>query len=201
MLALTAPVPKVAELPRIDQLRPITILSQLYRLWSRVICRQQLCHLSRYLPEELTGLLAGRGSLDASMRQQFFIESHHDSRNPMAILSLDLIKCYNTVHRRRVRDLMHACAIPEVLVQQWFASLQSICRVWTFQGFCSQPYATCTGVPEGDSWSVVAMVLLDYLWIISVRRHTQDAFLAVMLTTSLGPLIVNMTTTMFHTYH
>ena len=178
MMALTAPVPKVADPPRIDQLRPITGLSQLYRLWARVTCRQLLCHLSRYMPVELTGLLAGRGPMDASMRQQFFIESNHDTHQPVAGLSLDLIKCYNTVHRRRVRDLMYACAIPNVLVDQWYASLQRLQRVWTFQGSCSQPYVTCNGVPEGDSWSVIAMVLLDYLWIIAVRTHTQDAFLA-----------------------
>ena len=178
MVAFTAPIPKTTDVPRIDQLRPITILAQLYRLWARVTCRQILCHLSRYMPVELTGLLAGRGPLDASMRQQFFIESNHDTHRPIAGLSLDLIKCYNTVHRRRVRDLMHACALPDVLVDQWFSSLQSLQRIWTFQGSCSLPYATCNGIPEGDSWSVVAMVLLDYLWIIAVKIQTPDAFLA-----------------------
>ena len=178
MMALTTPVPKVPDVPTVAQLRPITILAQLYRLWSRVICQNLLRHFSRFLPPDLTGLLVGRGPLDASMRQQFLIEQSHASRQPLAGLCLDLIKCYNTVHRSRVKRLLLACAIPEVLVDQWFSSLQRMTRIWIYQGVCSSPTATHTGVPEGDSWSVICMIMLDLLWVIAVRTESINSFLS-----------------------
>ena len=68
MVAITAPIPKTVHTPQVSEIRPITILAQLYRIWSRVICKQLTSHLSRYLPADITGLLIGRGALDSSLR-------------------------------------------------------------------------------------------------------------------------------------
>ena len=145
-------------------------MAQLYRLWSRVVCRQILSHLSRYMPADLTGLLIGRGALDATMRQQYTIECAHKSGNSIAGLCLDLIKCYNTVNRPRVMTLLIQLGIPPAIVDVWYFSLQKLCRVWIIQGRCSTLTPTCNGIPEGDSFSVVCMIALDYLWATLARR-------------------------------
>ena len=178
MMALTCPVPKVPETPLVGQIRPITLLAQLYRLWSRVICKQLLKHLSSQTPEPLTGLLQSRGPLDSVMRQQFYIEQCHHLSLPASGLSLDLVKCYNTVHRTRIYEAMLALRLPASVVDQWYHSLQVLSRVWTCQGFCSTVTPTTTGLPEGDSFSVVGMVVLDYLWILAVQACATDPFLA-----------------------
>ena len=162
MVAITVPVPKCDQ-PSLDQLQPITVLSQLYRWWARVICHQLLCHYSRYLSADLTGLLQGRGSLDAAMLQQYWIERAHFQHEHVSGLCLDLVKCFNTVHRDRVRRLLLHVGIPCAIVQQWFESIQVMTRMWTHQGFCEPPYATSTGAPEGDSFSVICMIMLDLL--------------------------------------
>ena len=178
MQAFTSPIPKVPEQPQIHQLRPITVLAQIYRLWSRVICRQLLKHLGNHMPESLTGLLYGRGPLDSALRQQFWLESCHHSDIDASGLCLDLVKCYNTINRQRVRELFLRCHLPAEIVQVWFESLQQLQRIWTIQGSCSEPYATVTGLPEGDSWSVVGMVLLDLLWVSGIDLVAPGTFVS-----------------------
>ena len=176
--ALTAPVPKIPEVPEVHQVRPITILAQLYRVWSRVLCRQLLAHLGATMPPQLTGLLANRGPLDASMRQQFFVEKCRFQAHEASGLSLDLIKCYNTISRSRVHQLLHRLKFPAQEIDQWFASIQQLSRLWTFQGWCSTLEGTCCGLPEGDTFSVVCMIVIDYLWILAVQANADDPFLS-----------------------
>ena len=126
MQALTTPVPKVAEIPQVHQLRPVTILPQLYRLWSRVVCRQLLRRLSDFMPPSLPGLLVGRGPLDAAMRQQFWLERAHHLQQHFAGLSLDLVKCFNTIHRGRVEQLLARLQIPEPIRKRWALSQQGL---------------------------------------------------------------------------
>ena len=178
LCALTAPVPKTPDTPEVHQIRPITILSQLYRVWSKVLCRQLLDHLSACMPPQLTGLLANRGPLDASMRQQFFVETCHNLGIEASGLSLDLIKCYNTISRPRVHQLLVRLGFPEPELTQWYASLQALTRVWTYQGWCSTISDTSCGIPEGDTFSVVCMLVIDYLWILAVQEGSEDPFLS-----------------------
>ena len=178
MVAITVPVPKTADTPQISQIRPITVLAQLYRVWSRVVCSQLLAHLSRYLPSELTGLLIGRGALDSTLRQQFLIEQAATRGTALSGLCLDLIKCYNTVHRKRTRSILLALGIPDVIVQMWFNSLQRLRRLWIVQGTCGDLTLTINGIPEGDSFSVICMLALDFLWVTMVRSCSVDSFLS-----------------------
>ena len=178
MVAITAPVPKTADTPQVSQIRPITVLAQLYRIWSRVICRQVLQHLSRYMPCELTGLLIGRGALDSAMRQQFLIERAASQGLDLSGLCLDLIKCYNTVHRARVKSILQALGLPEFVIHVWYQSLQRLRRLWIVQGTCGDLTTTVNGIPEGDSFSVVCMIALDFLWVTMVRARSVDSFLS-----------------------
>ena len=178
MVAITAPVPKTVHTPQVSEIRPITILAQLYRIWSRVLCKQLTCHLSRYMPSDITGLLIGRGALDSALRQQFLIETAHDRKLSLSGLCLDLIKCYNTVHRPRVCLLLRALGIPEAILEVWFQSLQRLCRLWIVQGTCGQVTPTVNGIPEGDSFSVICMIALDFLWVRMVRSSSPDSLLS-----------------------
>ena len=63
MTARTCPIPKVHGIPSPAQIRPITVMATLYRLWARVIGRQALAALSQSLPPQVTGLLAHRGPI------------------------------------------------------------------------------------------------------------------------------------------
>ena len=76
MQAKCYPLPEV-DRPQASQTRPITVLAQLYRLWSCVVSRQILAQYATYFPPGVTGMIPKRGAHDASYVQQFIIERMH----------------------------------------------------------------------------------------------------------------------------
>lgn len=74
MVARTFAVPKCTSIPSSKDIRPITVLAQVYRLWAKVVCSQLLKHYSAFLPPEIWGLLRGRGPFTASYQMQWWLE-------------------------------------------------------------------------------------------------------------------------------
>ena len=174
MLARTFPLSKVEGSPQPGQTRPISVLSQVYRIWARVCCRQIMCQLSATMPPEIQGLLSNRGPLEAAYHQQFSHESCHFANQPAGGMSIDLIKCFNTMCRRCGTLALKALNIPDHLVHQWGASIAVLSRTWVIGSDCSHPIASSNGYPEGDTWSVVVMVILSYCWVVSLKAKASQ---------------------------
>ena len=174
MLARTFPLGKVEGSPAPGQIRPISVLSQIYRIWARVCCKQILFHLSAIMPVEIQGLLFHRGPLEAAYQQQFDHESCQMFEQAAGGMSIDLIKCFNTMCRRCGSLALRALKIPELLVLQWEASIQVLTRVWELDSDCSSPIASSNGYPEGDTWSVVVMVVLAYCWVVALKSRASQ---------------------------
>ena len=129
MLAITVPIAKVMTTPAAGQIRPITVLPQLYRLWAKVCTHQILAHFAMHMPPDMTGFLKGRGPAEAYLRQQLAIELCHWRATPFAGLSIDLLKCFNTIAPWAVRKTLEWLGIPPQLTRQWFQSLQGLTRI------------------------------------------------------------------------
>jgi hypothetical protein len=173
MIAKTTPVPKVDQ-PKIHEYRPITVLAQCYRLWSKVITRVLIRTLATKMPKEVTGFLPGRGPADATYNQQFLLEWAHTSNFCLSGFALDLKRCFNTIGRKGAALIMKAVGIPHQVIQVWQASLANLTRTWTVQGLSSYPCHTNNGLPEGDPMSVTAMLAIAYAWIQQVQKSTRD---------------------------
>ena len=173
MIAKTTPVPKVDQ-PRIHEYRPITVLAQSYRLWSKVITRVLIRTLATRMPKEVTGFLPGRGPADATYNQQFLLEWAHTSNFCLSGFALDLKRCFNTIGRKGAALIMKAIGVPHQVIQVWQASLANLTRTWTVQGLSSLPCHTNNGLPEGDPMSVTAMLAIAYAWTQQVQKHTSD---------------------------
>ena len=172
MIAKTTPVPKV-EQPLIHEYRPITVLSQCYRLWSKVVTRLLIRALSNLMPKEVTGFLPGRGPADATYSQQFLLEWAHATQTCQSGFALDLKRCFNTIGRSSAAQIMMAIGIPQYVVQVWQASLGNVTRSWNVQGLSSPPCPTNNGLPEGDPMSVTAMLAIAFAWTQHVKCHTR----------------------------
>ena len=165
------PLPKTQDHPGPGQIRPITVLPQLYRLWGRVSCAQILAHLSAKMPVNITGLLHGRGPADASFQMQWLLEVAHADNEPCSGFSLDLFRCFNTIHREKSARILAALGVPPGLLSKWQHCLQHMTRSWEIFGLCSESQPTNHGLPEGDSWSVVAMLGIAFAWTQLVQQH------------------------------
>ena len=99
MWVKTCPVPKKPGLIDPSLVRPISVMSQLYRLWARVQCRHVIQHLSQKITPEITGFLPSRGPYDAIYEFQWLLEQAHNGQGHRSGISIDLLKCFNTIDR------------------------------------------------------------------------------------------------------
>ena len=177
MCARTIPLPKVDHLPTPGDSRPITILPTTYRLWARVVTNKVLCYLGSILPPQITGMLPGRGAATASYDFQVLLEISKRHVQAVTGITLDLKKCFNLINRKKVKQLMLAWGIPDCLINKWFESLRHLRRFWDIQNNCSDMRSATTGCPEGDSWSVVAMLTIAATWahVLCMIHPTIDA--------------------------
>ena len=170
MMSRTIPLSKTTAIPLASQTRPICVLAVVYRLWGRVVCSQVLSQLSQRLPPSLTGFLKGRGPLQAAYHQQAVIEQAHCNGSSLTGLSLDLIKCFNTIARAAGSAALRKLQLPEVVVKQYESSLQHLSRIWILDGECSAIVKSKNGYPEGDVFSVIVILALSFGWICTIEH-------------------------------
>eukprot|EP00435_Cladocopium_sp_Y103_P045716 s1750_g13.t1 len=82
MQGRTIPIPKVQDMCQVSQIRPITILPQIYRIWAKMVTSQILASLSSQLPPQITGFLKNRSAARAAYDMQFWLESHANDASP-----------------------------------------------------------------------------------------------------------------------
>ena len=174
MRARTFPLRKCDGTPEVHQTRPITVLSQLYRLWGALICSQILLQWQYLLPKGITGMLPSRGSHMAAYAAQLGIEFDHYQGKQSTGLTLDLRKCFNLISHQAGRRLLLAAGIPRVLVEQWISSIRALTRFWEIESSHYGPVHSNNGFPEGDIWSVVVMIAIGLHWIATLEAQMPE---------------------------
>ena len=177
MIARTVALPKVNGCPQAKDSRPITIMASLYKLWSKMICQSLLKYLGKKLPNMVTGLLPGRGAKTAIYDFQALIEIARSQKLRLTGVTLDLRKCFNLINRTKARKLLQLFAIPNWIIDKWFLSIQKLKRFWDLGGACSDLQGSTTGIPEGDAFSVLIMVVIAAAWtyVLVAEGTTLDA--------------------------
>lgn len=165
MKATVLPVAKTYKADKASATRPITVLALIYRVWSKVMTKQILRTWARIMPKPISGFLPGRSAHDLIYDMQLSLEAtnHGFSDLHWGGLTLDIVKCFNTLPMQPLKSILVHLGIPLAVVQLWSMSITKMVRHWMldFQLF-EVPQAT-TGVPEGDSWSVLARLGINYL--------------------------------------
>lgn len=173
MLARTVPIPKKNQLTASNS-RPITVLATLYRLWGKVCARRCLKHFAQHMSSAVTGMLPKRGAHTASYKMQAYLEKQRYLCQPTTGITLDLLKCFNLLCRRKVQFLVENLGVPPRLASKWMQSLGNMQRYWDIASCTSERVTTNTGCPEGDSWSVVAILAVTETWCQVIQKHMPD---------------------------
>ena len=174
MKSRVVPVAKTLESRTVDSTRPITILSLLYRLWSRVTTRQILKTWTQLLPAPISGFLPNRNPHALVYEMQIELESTNHGLSPheWGGLTLDLIKCFNTLPQWPIRAMLIHMGLESALVDCWLMSLQRMFRHWHLNGELYPTPCATTGLPEGDAWSVLGMISINYYFCSLLRTVT-----------------------------
>ena len=172
MAAKVFAAPKAVGTPVPEKIRPITVLSQIYRVWAQVVCRQLLVSFGQFMTCDITGLLPGRGAFEAAYATQCFFEEAHDAGEPCAGITLDLVKCFNAINRSRGTAILRHLGVPESILAQWSGSLARLSRRREVLGQCSDAIHSSCGFPEGDVFSVLVMLGVAQCWTAACRTCT-----------------------------
>lgn len=139
-------------------LRPITILSRVYRTWARTHTLQILRWASRFAAPLIGGGVRGIDPTVLMMHVSFLIEQA-TKEEPLHGLVVDIRKCFNSIHRGLILAALRKFGIPEYIINPYSNLMKNFERVFVFDGFVSD-CQTNTGVPEGCPLAVVAMLFV-----------------------------------------
>ena len=172
MISKVHPVAKCYNANAAGQVRPITVLALIYRVWGRATSHSLLQAWTTFFPAAVSGFLPGRAAETILYHWQHKLEALHAdaTKGSLGGLTLDLVKCYNQLPRYPLRQALLKMRIPEHLVRVWYDSLLHLQRWWILDGHASPCGMSTTGVPEGDSWSVMAMLALNRVFVHMVSQ-------------------------------
>ena len=145
--------------------RPITILGYMVRITSKLISDQILAQWAAHWPPVISGGLPRRSARDLCILQQLQIEHAKTSHTTAwGGWTMDLVKALNLIPRRIIRHILELLGVPSYITNFWFLSLARLTRVLQSGRNLSDPYSSTTGLPEGDSMSVVGMLALSFVF-------------------------------------
>ena len=137
--------------------RPITVFSVLYRQWSRCRSMEILEYFASFMPKEVS-LTTNKVPADlAAALVGLRIEDSINCGQPLCGIGIDLIRCFNTLPRVPLYQLMRRLGVPERYLVAWEMALSHMSRSIALGRACSSPSHSFTGVPEGCGMSVAAM--------------------------------------------
>ena len=174
MWARTILLPKNDSPSSMNQIRPITIISALFRLFGKVIFRCVADSWATVLPWPIMGGLPGRGVKDLAMRQKLILEDAIKNKTAMGGFSLDLIKAFNTFDRRILSHVLRRLGIPNHVVSFWITSISNLVRFPQVNGRLGEGLASTVGAPEGDCISVLAMIGLSSLFYFKLKSVSDE---------------------------
>ena len=154
----------------VSQTRPITILSMVYRVWSRVVASKYIRHVHLLLPSSIQGNRPGASSKWVASYIQTQVELALMQGLEYSVVSLDLTKAYNLLSRPLLKRLAPAFGVPADISKTYFAFLDKIQRRFRVHGDLSEPLFSGVGVPEGCAFAVYHMLQLNWLIAIEVSR-------------------------------
>ena len=144
-------------------LRPITILSRIYRVWSAYRSSQILQHISKLVPPAIAGT-CGKTSADALVGLTTMTIDQRRSANETTYGGvLDLKKCYNTIPRLPMVLILRAIGVPEPYIRGLHMMFVSMRRSIQLGQSMGPLLASTTGIAEGCSFSVACMCALSFI--------------------------------------
>ncbi|CAE7442603.1 unnamed protein product [Symbiodinium sp. CCMP2592] len=165
--------------------RPITVFSNIYRLWSSICSRSILRAWAAWLPTAVAGSVPGRSVRDVSLTLQAQVEAAIMDKRPLAGVSVDIIKCFNQIPRAPLVQLLRHLHVPESVISLWQDFLSKALRHAVFLGEIGLPTGSTTGVPEGCPLSVLCMVAL--CWYLASLPRPDDLQLYTYVDNLSGP--------------
>eukprot|EP00438_Fugacium_kawagutii_P016749 Skav228882 [mRNA] locus=scaffold2395:202260:205295:+ [translate_table: standard] len=152
-----------------SSLRPISVASLTYRIWSRM-CTAHLMRHARTLSLPFVAPHLSARSIWGWLGER--IASQYRQRGSMAGLVLDVVKCFNVLPRVILMAIMTRLGFDPTTLRTWSHQLSGLERTLYLESCVYGSSTSSTGVPEGDPLSVVAMFCMSLAFAFYVSEHS-----------------------------
>ena len=163
-----ASLAKSANAQTVDEYRPVTVYSLLYRVWSSARAKEALQVLSGLVPQSVQGGLPARQARSVWYSTAQFLESALIDRLPLHGILMDIRKCFNAIPRYPLWCALRVLGFPTGVLRAWVAFVSGQTRRFKARRSTGEPIASVCGLPEGCALSVFGMVIIDWvldLWL------------------------------------
>ena len=150
-------IPKGEEVTGPESLRPITILSRLYRCWARCHAIQVIRWASQNAPPLIGGGVRGVDPVVLMLSVQFQIECA-TAQSPCAGLVIDITKAFNNIHRGLLLAIMRRLGVPEWICIAYAGMMSNFTRHIVLDNTVGDASRSTTGIPEGCPFAVLGML-------------------------------------------
>ncbi|CAL1129477.1 unnamed protein product [Cladocopium goreaui] len=153
----------------VDEYRPVTVYSLVYRTWSSARAREALRVLAQVVPESVQGGLPARQAKQIwyTMAQQ--LEDAFLSGVPLHGLLMDVRRAFNAIPRYPLWCALVKLGFPEGVLRAWVSFVSAQSRRFKVRSSVGDPVTSNCGLPEGCALSVFGMVIID--WVLDLWLH------------------------------
>ena len=143
-------------------IRPISILPKMYRLWSRIRSLDVLHHLGTIMPPQVAATAGGISADLLAAYTAIRCEHAHKTAEHLAGLVVDIVKCYNNIPWVPMQMILEKLKVPQQYIHALFEFLHQQLRCFDIKGTCGPMMQATTGIAEGCALSVAMMMALSY---------------------------------------
>ena len=145
----------------VNDFRPITIFSLIYRVWGSLRARQCLGYLHKIAPPLLFGNRPGVSASTVWYELQCVIESSSLDERPVCGFTADITKAFNCIPRTPTLAVALLKGLHRSVVVGWTGALTAITRRFKVRSSVGPPLLASTGMPEGCAMSCIGMLLVN----------------------------------------
>ena len=142
------------------QQRPLSVLSQLYRVWVGVRLEECMIWQEKWAHPHAYGFRKKRGATDAAALIALLIELHTVMRAALKGFGLDYVKCFDLIPQQVVLHVALEQGMHTGTHRALSGMYAQLTRCFKIMGCLCSFFAATNGILQGCPWSVILINLM-----------------------------------------
>ena len=147
-----------------EKLRPISVMSVVYRAWAATRLRELVAWQEQWIPDELHGFRPVHSAEDVWWPLALKVERALLEGSGLCGVSLDYSKCFDRIPMDIVLKLAAHVGMASAIVRAVRAMYAQLWRRFRFAGNLGTPFQATNGILQGCPLSIVLLNLLVCVW-------------------------------------
>ena len=161
------------------KLRPLTVLSQIYRIWAGVRMEDALQWQEQWVHPEAYGFRPHKGAIDAATVLTLLIELAQALKVPLVGVGTDYTKCFDLIPQLISMAILEVQGIDSGVLRAFRGMYTQLKRMFKIKGCLGAWWTATNGILQGCPLSVIVINALTTTW----KRVIDDIKRPVTVTT------------------